>query len=1664
MFAATSLLAQQGVPMNPQPEGIATLPGVLRESAREQGMFPLASQVAGKVNIRLGDLRTVRVVPGQRFELPLIIDASTAGGASVASLTSTITWDASRITLDSVVAGGFGTLTFNANNAASGSLAVSVLSPTGTTAAATVARLFFRASVSNGGTTVVLAPSALGSQSGANLLGASFARHTQACVAPTGKWGDVNGDDAVNIIDAQQIARASVQLSVARPELVAAQGDVTADNEVNILDAQQIARSTVGLDAAPRVGVEAFTPPTIASVQMAPTQATIGLGEARMVVASPRTGEGVSFDGCVATTWTSSAPSTASVDTTGVVVGLEDGSASITATADGQQGTTAVTVGAGAGTGMRLNITSPVGASRYYAYVTGGGLSVPVLERFNVNFARSATVDLPLPAGTGYTVRVLAADSLSALPDTLPVVAAGTRASNINVVDGQRTVVPAVLEPITYAGTVPETVAAGNPFNASVTLTDPSGLFYDVFTFTNLYQGYVNFTADRQLPSVQLTTVDVLSSVSKRFTGQPFRPTQTGTLYSQYGGGVSVGGGRVIFWLFSPSMQLGQAPAQTTVTPATTGIRVNITAPAGVTRFLVGVDTVGGAPAWGTLTGTNMTTGTVEVPVSAGTNYRVRVVAVQDFGFSPIRFATSAGMRSGGVLLGQTVTAGAFTDVNLTLTAHSSALVIPATGTSGTPTPFNGTLTDPSTFSVGGNCAVRYSTNAPITGGALGILAPPTACSFSAPQPNGTLTVAGSLPVVTGPDTLYSQVFSSSIIYAPSGDRFELLQQVNGVTDIPVASTTGLRLNVTSPVGSSRIHVYVTGGGLPNQVYKYATGFARQQTITVPLAPATGATVRILAADSLANSPDNAPLVAAGFRLTGVNIVSGQITELDAPLAPVVVTYEIANSVSVGAPLAATVTIDDPSYLIGANSTWANVYIGTTAPTTDRSSAAVQVTDVEVLSPTSKRFSGTVLSATEPATFYSQAGFGTGIGFSTVYWAQANAIQRGENPRVTTVTAGANLATLNVTATANAPHNVYMVAVDQGPNTPAVYKAVALTKANTALVSVPIANAGTYRVRVSALDSALALSPTRLSAEAKEGTVIENVVIGSGATVNLNAALVNATSAVVIPTTAFVGTPIQYGGTARDPARMQEGEICIGRFTDTGDLYGSGGFGTIAQGCFASDRKADGTRTINGALPARSSEGTRSSQIVMSRAYLFQDGTVIEHNQFSPVTSTAIVAAPTTGIRVAITSPVGASRYYAYVTGGALGAPQLTKLQTNFLRSATMTIPVPAGSGYRVRLLAADSLSASPDAVPLLAAGLNLENITVTDGALVDVAATLQATSITAPVPTTATAGVPFPVSVTVVDPSRTISDNATWAIAYASYNNFTVDRSVGSQLITDLTIDSPTQRTFTGDYVPVQAGTLRSQFGFGITLNGVSFFILSPALQRGELPNVTTVAPSTSGVRVQITSPTPVNKFLVIVDAGPDSPRVVKDISGVGMTSAEVELPVQALAGLRVRVAALDSVTMLSATRILATLRGGGVVEGVTVTAGNYTNVPITLTPNSKNISVTPTTVVGQNLVVSGTFTDPSLITGEEGVCAVRYSDSGPIGPSSLGTLAFTCTASNLQPDGTFSINGTILGRSTVGTRHWLVISNPGLLNQNGLTVEIDQTQGGSSTFTAAP
>jgi len=477
-------------------------------------------------------------------------------------------------------------------------------------------------------------------------------------------------------------------------------------------------------------------------------------------------------NGVVSTSWT-----------LGTALGAQSITASAASAAGAASTTTTIAAQSNAGpTGISLNITSPIGASRYYALVSGGGLTTSIVAKVDAAFARTATLNVPVPAGTGYTVYVLAADSLSTLPDTLPVISAGGQLLNVNIPAGNTIAASVTLGEVSLVGTVPGFVNAGDPFVADVTLTDNSGLFHGISTFVNLYRSDTLVTTDRSGSSIAVAGMQVLSPTQKRFTASVFRPTASGVIYSQYGAGIQTADRKVIFWVMGPSVRRSEPLLTTSVSATETAIRVNITAPANVTRFVVAVDTGSGPIAWGGVNGAATTTASIEVPVPSGSNYRVRVAGLQDFNFSTLTFAFLGGLRSGGVLTGQVVTEG-IADVNLTLVPQTASAGVPSTGTVGVALPFSGTMRDPSLFSATAGCLLRYSTTGPITALNLGTLQT-TGCTVSNRQADGTFTVAGSFPPVAVPGQLDTHVFTSVITYMPNGSRVEIAHQSIAVTTI----------------------------------------------------------------------------------------------------------------------------------------------------------------------------------------------------------------------------------------------------------------------------------------------------------------------------------------------------------------------------------------------------------------------------------------------------------------------------------------------------------------------------------------------------------------------------------------------------------------------------------------------------------------------------------------------------------------------------------------------------------------------------------------------------------------------------------------------------------------------------------------------------------------
>jgi hypothetical protein len=305
---------------------------------------PLSAQT---ISVSILDSATVYVAPGAKLAVPLRVDLSAAGTTTFAALQGALTWSASRLTFDSlrvVSSTGF-SLTANTASAGTGTVSFNAFGTTALAVSGPLAMAYFTAGSGTGGTLLTLVPTVAGSEAGGDILALLRVRNLGVCVAPAGAWGDANDDGAVNVIDAQQIARFSVGLSVANSAVMVARGDVTADGLVNVIDAQQIARSSVALTAAARVNTALYTPPEVAALTVSPGGAQLlRTATTLSLTAEPRDGSSSSIAGCRPVTWTSSNPAIATVSSVGLVSGVSEGTVSITATSGSISSAVAISV------------------------------------------------------------------------------------------------------------------------------------------------------------------------------------------------------------------------------------------------------------------------------------------------------------------------------------------------------------------------------------------------------------------------------------------------------------------------------------------------------------------------------------------------------------------------------------------------------------------------------------------------------------------------------------------------------------------------------------------------------------------------------------------------------------------------------------------------------------------------------------------------------------------------------------------------------------------------------------------------------------------------------------------------------------------------------------------------------------------------------------------------------------------------------------------------------------------------------------------------------------------------------------------------------------------------------------------------------------------------
>lgn len=213
---------------------------------------PAPGEVAAQeIVVRAGELDAAAVGPGAEVSIPVRVILEGGGGLNVASISLRLRWDPGALEYLGVEGAGFGSLTVNEADATAGLLRIAAYSTTGSTTSFDLARLRFRAApgaAGPGGTVGVplhIEVTALGDEGGSSVAAAATAIGCALCVADL--LGDVNGDGAVDILDAQQIARQVVGLGVTDAARFPHYADVNADAGADIVDAQQIARCAVGL-------------------------------------------------------------------------------------------------------------------------------------------------------------------------------------------------------------------------------------------------------------------------------------------------------------------------------------------------------------------------------------------------------------------------------------------------------------------------------------------------------------------------------------------------------------------------------------------------------------------------------------------------------------------------------------------------------------------------------------------------------------------------------------------------------------------------------------------------------------------------------------------------------------------------------------------------------------------------------------------------------------------------------------------------------------------------------------------------------------------------------------------------------------------------------------------------------------------------------------------------------------------------------------------------------------------------------------------------------------------------------------------------------------------------------------------------------------------------
>jgi hypothetical protein len=289
-----------------------------------------ARPAAGQTIVAGPTTTALTAAPGERVALPIAIDLTGAPGVSLGSFRLSLRFNPTLLKVIGTAPGAFAAPVFNTDSGAQGVVKFAGANATGATGFFTLGSVLFEALSTVAGDTLRVAFQELvAAGTFADLLPQLVV--TQGTFCGGSLYGDLDGDGIVKAVDAQVVLMHAVGLPVTADTTL---GDVDDDARVNPRDALIILSKVVGLDvSAFRVGqfaTAACVGGAPKTVQIFPEPLALAIGDQFLARVDVRDSVGNLLAG-KGLAWASSNTGVMTVDSTGKITAVANGSALLTA-------------------------------------------------------------------------------------------------------------------------------------------------------------------------------------------------------------------------------------------------------------------------------------------------------------------------------------------------------------------------------------------------------------------------------------------------------------------------------------------------------------------------------------------------------------------------------------------------------------------------------------------------------------------------------------------------------------------------------------------------------------------------------------------------------------------------------------------------------------------------------------------------------------------------------------------------------------------------------------------------------------------------------------------------------------------------------------------------------------------------------------------------------------------------------------------------------------------------------------------------------------------------------------------------------------------------------------------------------------------------------------